>query len=355
MNLWGWYMRDAHAAYTQGDRERIAMIEAFEEASPLMRKDPDQALALMDQAHAIARRLNENWWMRFFEHWRLQMLLHYKRDYQAALELAIRAAVEVRKPGYEQFPQRICLHEDLITAYAGIDPIGNQQRIQQALDYMQGEVSPRMQCRSCLQGLRVQFQTELGRLDHALDQALESGLEALAINQHEPHHLMWAYNHLCEIAYLRGDWENLLGWALAGEELADSRDRADNMIEFLAWQAVCRRHAGDEAAAQRLYRRATSRAGRLAVEPGRAYFDALCAYHELAGSYHLALKVRDRQRAILADTGQTYFSAQCLLERCALLRRMGKPLDAAIAEARALIGQLSNPAPLLARLAELTS
>ena len=47
MSLWGWYMWEARKAYVTDDRERIAMIEAFEEASPLMRQDPDQALALL--------------------------------------------------------------------------------------------------------------------------------------------------------------------------------------------------------------------------------------------------------------------------------------------------------------------
>jgi hypothetical protein len=164
---------------------------------------------------------------------------------------------------------------------------------------------------------------------------------------------MWAYNHLCEIAYLRGDWDNLLGWALAGEELASHRDRSDNLIEFLAWQAVCRRHAGDEDAAQRLYRRATNRAGRIAIEPGHAYFDAISAYHELNGAYHLALKVRTRQRDMLAGTGQQHRTCTCLIERCKLLRLMGKPLEEALESARAAIGQLRDPAPLLARLARL--
>src|SRR5690242_11890427 len=103
MSLWGWFMDGRWEAIRNGDQERLAMIGAFDEASPLFRTNPEQSLALMEQGHAIARRLNEGWWMRFYEHWRLQVLLHYKCDYDAALELAIKAAVEARKPGYERF------------------------------------------------------------------------------------------------------------------------------------------------------------------------------------------------------------------------------------------------------------
>ncbi|HEY1014527.1 MAG TPA: hypothetical protein VGE07_17595 [Herpetosiphonaceae bacterium] len=348
MNIWSWVMRGRFEAYANQDQDRIALAEALDEASPLFETHPEQARAILEQARATARRLNEPWWERFYDHWLLQLLLHHIKDYNAALELAVRAAVEVRKPSYQQFPQRICLQEDLISAYVGIDPLGHQQRIEQALDYMQREVAPSAECRYCLQGLRTSFETELGRLDRAL----AAGLEEMAAAQWSDHHLMGAYTSLCEIAYLRGDWQNLPDWAVAGEALAIANDDLDNLIEFLAWQAVCARRQGDEEAAQRLYRRATSRAGRMGVPPGRIYFDAICAYHELRGAYHLALKVRERQLATLAGSGQLYRTGLCHIQRCRLLKLLGKPLDEAAAMARDAIAQLSDPAPLLAHLAE---
>jgi hypothetical protein len=351
MSLWDWCMNDIQAAYERVDEDRIAMVKGIEEAAPLVTTNPDLALALIDQSYAVARRLNDGWWMRFYEHYRIQLLMLCKRDYQAALDLSVRATLEVRKPGYEQLPQRVCLHEDLIRAYAGIDPIGHEQRIRQALDYMQREISPTVECRYCLQSLRVAFEAELGRFD----QALEAGLEALAATQREPVQLLLVYTLLCAVAHARGDWENLLGWAVAGEELAGDRTLAIFLVELLAWQAVCRRRAGDEEAARRLYRRATSRAGRLPMVPGPAYFDAICAYHELSGDYQRSLAVRGRQLATLDGTGQLHHTALCHLQRCRLLRLLGRRLDAALDEARAAITLLAEPAPLLARLAELTA
>jgi hypothetical protein len=329
------------------DDPRNELYALFSQAYAHFESAPDQALALLERGRDLARQLGDMHEALHYEHWRLQVLLFYKRDYGAALESAVRAAVEARAPAYTNLTERICLHEDLIYAYVGVDPVGYAAAIQRALDYMEAEITPGLQCSECLQELKAEFQLELGDLDRAL----EEGLRHLAIGRNNRFRQMVAYKQLCDIAFQRADWEALAGWARAGEQAAHDEHRY--LIEFLAWQALIARRAGDEAAARRYHRRATSLAGRIGATPSRTYFDALCAYHEAAGDLERALRIRERQVATLQERGQTTGACRCLLARARLLARTGQPHAAEVAAARELAQRLANPAPLLAQIAEL--
>src|SRR5262249_3144439 len=142
VTIWDWVNEYGKRAQTAGDRERMRLHQILSETWPLRRTAPDVALALYDQGHRLAERLGEPWQVMLFDHGRLQALSGIARDYAAALELAVRCAVEARKPVYAQLPQRVCLHEDLIDSYVATDPMGYAPRIEEALEYMAREVRP---------------------------------------------------------------------------------------------------------------------------------------------------------------------------------------------------------------------
>ena len=329
------------------DDPRAEIFKLINQAQMQFESAPDQAVALLERGRDLARQLGDTHRALYCEHWRLQVLLFYKRDYGAALESAVRAAVEARAPAYTNLTERICLHEDMIYAYVGVDPVGYAAAIERALDYMEAEITPGLQCSECLQELKAEFRLELGDLDRAL----EEGLRHLAIGRNNSFRQAVAYKQLCYIAFQRADWEALAGWARAGEQAA--RGENHYLIEFLAWQALIARRDGDEAAARRYYRHATSLAGRMGATPARAYFDALCAYHEAAGDMERALRIRERQVATPQERGQTTGACRCLLAHARLLARTGQPHKAEVTAARELAQRLADPAPLLAQIAEL--
>jgi hypothetical protein len=69
------------------------------------------------------------------DHWRLRRLLYGTGDYGQARDVAVRAAMEARKPRFDAHASRICLQEDLIAIYIGTDPDGNAALIRSALDH----------------------------------------------------------------------------------------------------------------------------------------------------------------------------------------------------------------------------
>ena len=158
-----------------------------------------------ERAHAAGRR----WWTLFFEHWKLQNLLNKQRDYNKARDLAARVAIEARKPAYAGLPQRVCLQEDLISSFVGIDARGHATIIQEALDYMEREASREAECYLCLQALRRDFLFDIGRNQEAL--ALGRGDVAACERADNKHHLFQGLLAQCEIE-LEAPWppENLI-------------------------------------------------------------------------------------------------------------------------------------------------
>jgi hypothetical protein len=305
-------------------------MSLFDNAWQFKKTDPDVTLGLLAEGKALAQQLGEPWWVLFFDHWRLQALLHHKYDYRQVVDLAVQATLEARKPQYAELPQRVCLHEDLIYAYVGIDPEGHAERIAQALEYMQKHVGPDLDCRFCVQGCCSQFALQRQRLD----EAQEAALKMLAMTDAErdrwvaDHYALDAYADLCAVAFGRGDWDALREWAAAGEETARRReDKQLELAKFLAWRALLERRDGNEDAARRVFRAATARLARLKAVPGESYYDALCAYHEQGGDLGAALTVRDQELKAVAGKGRLAHEARCRLKRCRLLAQMGLPLD----------------------------
>jgi hypothetical protein len=352
MSVWDWvreYRRDAAA---RGDAARLRLTRLEHDAADFMESDPDRALALLDEGRRLAVALHEPRWALFYDHWRLQVLLHHKCDYREAGDLAVRAALEARKPAFADLPQRNCLQEDLINYYLGVDPVGHEAAVEQALSFMEQEVAPDMECRFCLATCRTRFERERGRPDAAR----AAGLRALALAEDdgEAHYAVNAHTHLCHLAFLGGDLDALREYATGGEELARALPlKQSELATFVLWQALLARRDGDEGRARRLQRAASARMGRLKAPPGEEYFDAWAAYHEEGGNHAAALQVRDRQLAGLAGTGQHAYECRARLRRCRLLARLDRLTDADLDAARAAAGRLRRPAAALAELARL--
>src|SRR5215212_3081349 len=110
MSIWNWLSEYYWQARLEDDEEKLHLAKfAFEALDGELHSDPDGKLTQLRQGADLARQMNEPWWEGFYEHWQLQILLHFKRDYKAAQELAVRAVVKARRPACAALPQRVCL------------------------------------------------------------------------------------------------------------------------------------------------------------------------------------------------------------------------------------------------------
>ena len=351
MSIWDWIYDDYHNAYQSQDQGRMDLLDRYRAASPLFQSDPDQALALLTEGRYAAEQMNAPWFVLFYDHWRLQVLIHHKRDYVASMDLAIRATVAARKPSFADFPQRLCLHEDLINTYAGTDPTGYADAIEKALDYMQSEVGPDAECRFCLQGLRADFYRDTGRLDEA--QQIVSRHIAHCEAERNYHHLCEAYLSQCHLSFQRGDLDTLLEAAKEGETTARRENKRRVMAEHIAWQAFVSRRHGKNAEAKRLLRLATNVQSRMGSLPENGYYDAICAFYIADEDYEAALKMRGKQLEQLEGKGQIFLQFQARLERGRLLARMGLPFEEEREAARLVARQMLKPDSAMKQLNDL--
>jgi hypothetical protein len=86
------------------------------------------------------------------------------------------------------------------------------------------------------------------------------------------------------------------------------------------------------------------------MPPTELYFDALCAYHELAEDLQEVLEVRQRELVTVRGWGRLAFECRAWIRIGRLLARLDRPFDEALAQARSLAARLRKPAPYLEQL-----
>lgn len=351
MSTTSWFAEYESKARAAGDRERGSLLAFFRRALPLRDTNTAQALSLLEQGRAFAERLGEPWFVLYYDYWRIETLLYRGGGAPAALDLAIRANVEVRKPLYRQFPHRINLQVNLISAYLHLDPLGYAEAIENALRHLEAEINgePEGLCR--LQQLRSAFSLELDRLDEALSAALHMLERAEAANL--DHYRINACGRLCTVSHRRKEWQDMLQWAQMGAELAARRDEPRKRLNLLMQQALATRQMGDEEGATRLYRMVMTQKDLLKTGFDDPRFNAQCDYHLVGGEWEHVVQLRQRRIAYYVRTGQTYAEAQCRVELCRLLMARNQPCDTAIAEAQEVSRRLRAPAKMLAELEDI--
>ena len=340
MNIWDWVF-DSVAGDDAATHARRELFVERQRASRLCDVDPRGAIQILEAAIGRARQLNEPWWEMFLEHWRLQFLLTRARDPKAALPIAARCALEVRKPLYASFPQRVCLHEDLITAYVETDPVGNAALITSALDYMDGEIAPGAECRMCHAGLRTEFllaTADAGALDAA------HAYLALSEATDHPYFRAWAGLTLCRVLWAQVPDEAAQQLPSLSEAALECAQRAgcDEAIpELKMWRALgAQLNARDDAT--RLYQLAMNARQRYGGAVGAGYYVAAVAYQEKRGDLEKMLEWIDIELAEIDGTGQVHREVSRRLQKCRLLRETGREFSAEIAWVKTLMGELKN-------------
>jgi tetratricopeptide (TPR) repeat protein len=359
MNFWDWLFACRAEYQRAGDENRVRLTEYWQRAFPYRETDPDQAVALLQEGCLLAEELGERWWIIALNNWRVAALIHFKRDYRQAVELAVRNAVAVSKPENAAFPGRWGVYRELVSAYLGVDPVGFADVIQEALTQLDRDLpsGPHPDRYLWLGSLR-QFHQECGDFE-AAEAAATRAMELSADDpypHHAQHSMVYHYSGLCWMAYRQEDWQKLATWAEIGEEAARATGNHQlELCEFLAWQAILARRDGDELRARRFHTLAAAKMSRLHSPPEREYPDALALFHELNGELERALQVRDWEWSVIENHGRVACECEIHLKRAALLMKMGRLQRERIDAARQAALKLRKPEKLLAKIDQLAT
>jgi hypothetical protein len=345
MNVWDQVDAFEEQAQARGDAQRVRLARIHAEAYDHRHSNPDRMLGLVEEGLRLARTLGEAWWVIFFEHWRLETQIYYKDDYRTLLDGAVALTLELRKPVHESHPLRFHIWCNLVAAYLCVDPRGYAGPVQQALDFLQKQMPLEGEEKYLLLARQHWYAFELGRYEESAGCCQR----ALAFADDEPdrhlalHHMVGNYCGLCRLAQRRQSWPALGEAAATGEELARRRSGRYELALFLIWQALAARMEGREEQARRLSRLGTAQMHRLGKTPDDCYHDALSAFHERGSQLPAALRVRDSQLALLLNKGQLATEADCRIQRCRLLARMGQLPEDEVSATRTAISHLRAP------------
>ncbi|MFO0876482.1 MAG: hypothetical protein U0840_03835 [Gemmataceae bacterium] len=354
MTIWEWIQDFEHLAELRGDRERIYLARIHSEAYQHRQEDPDRMLARLTEGRSLALRLEEPWWVAFFDHWIVETYIYYKDDYRDIIDQAVRLTLETRKPMYDGYPLRFAIWCNLVAAYLCVDPVGYQEQVREAIAYLGAQVPPEGSDRYLYQARRHWFAYETGRFDEAHQLALEE----LTMAQTDPdrytgrHHEVDTYKALCWIAYRRGDWECLEECATVGEERARAIQYRYELALFLLWRAACARRTHREEESRGWFRQGVAQMARLGQLPSESYFDAVAEYHTLGENLQAAWKTRERELEVIRDRGQLAYECQVRVKRVLLLRQMGQPTADEERAAHEAASRLRAPEFYLRRLRE---
>jgi hypothetical protein len=354
MDLWGWFNERREDFRRTGDRERMRLVTLHHEGFALQETNPDGSYEIFTEGRNLAKRLDEPWFVYFYDVWRVQALTSYRQDYRNVLELAVHCVLEGRKPAFEHHPWKLAASNHLIDCYLGIDSLGYAEQIREALDYLEEVIEPGPNSHRYVM-TRHKRQFALDR--EALDEARSLALEVLALTDadDEGHRSRWfalpCLLDLAWIAWRQGDWESVAGQVDQAEGLAPRVDQSQaEMAEAQVWQAVLCRRAGEEEGARRYTRAAAGRMSRLRSPAGPRYYDVLSLFFELGGDLERVVKVRDRELEGIADRGRLAYECDVLTKRLKALTRAGRLEEADIAAVRAAAGKLRKPEPYLAKI-----
>ena len=351
-SFWQW-MRDFHfRAVENGDFERMQLAVLWEQSVELSYERPDEKLAILEQAGALARKLNEPYWDMFFDHWKIEVLLYEKHQPAAALKLAARSAFEVRKPIYDAFAYRPQITLSLTACYLKIDPIGYEPMLREAFEYARG------QCQND-EELKPYFAQQWSRFLEAVGapDAVEANWRHLyaAYQSGTEHYILFALVHLCSTlaSYdLPAARSHVGEFAALGIELCRMEERDREAAMFTMWRAVAARWDGDEIEARKSYARAYELQKRL-TSPHNAIDFAATIYHETLGEWDEALRVVENEIEVLKSHELAFLEAKRTLKQIELLRKLNRDCAEASARLREVASGLKSREYWDAKLREL--
>lgn len=350
--IYDWVYDFNRRAQAAGDTQRQRLWTLHHEAWALRETELHRALSIIEEGRVLAQALGEPWWVIFFVHRHVSVLVHNQGNYFKALDAAVRAVVEARKPAYDGCPHQLLIHIELISTYIEVDAVGYRAKIQEALGFLSSQKGLCDDHLFLMQSLRVQLEL---KLEHWVKAHAEAQLYFDLASQaaaDSSHYLSNAYSALCGTLYHLSDWPQLQEHAQNGEVHARREKRLGMTATLQMWQALALQHEGKTEEARRLSHLAVAQRTRLG-KFSSDYFEAYAAWHEACGQWHEAIEVRDHELSVLKNKGRYGALVYCHFERCRLLAAIGQLTTGDVETSRQAMLHLIDPNPMLARLEQL--
>lgn len=345
-----WTKRFYEQARNANDQERLRLAQFGPRIIQANRENPQQALALIDEAERLAFVLKEHCWYPILSWLRGEVYVHTLLDMPTSIRVLSEAIVRMSQPVYRGCVGIQNVYIVLLTAYIYTDPFGYAEKISKALDFLENSFE-NDQLEQHMIAVRRTL-VELGRENY--DAAQKYALDSLRISANESLLLAESYTMLAETAHHRHDLQAALEYAQAGEVLLrDVEHRKMEYIQLLGYEAVYTLKLGNESAADALYQRMLLLVNELGSEPYYTFYECQAAYHEIKGEVSAAIDACQQIIEGAKRIGSIYADCVGHLHLSRLFGKAGLPTVDAIANARVSFEQLIDPSPLIKKLEQI--
>lgn len=308
----------------------------FQKAMNNRESDPDESIRLLSKIRDEAIEKNNPEWRLIAEHWRTQVYINWKKDYHTASRLAVEAAVESRQPEYQPYREYICVQNDLLLVYKGIDPVGYADEIKEALDLTINMTTPDMACHFCLNRGLIDYHKFVAEDEIAREQCAKF----FAMTYEEAHYRIQAYEQMVEFAYQDKAWEDLLSFAQQGASLAGEEKDESSWIDLKSYEMLALYHLGKVEQSQKLHDLIQYKVSTLKMVQGYTYYHLMADYQEIQANLQSALEIIDDYIITLKDTGRPYWECKAQLGRIRLLKALKQDYQSDISQFKILTQKL---------------
>lgn len=148
MDIWAW-VRDRYRTLDEAGHGRLAgLVRSL--PSDVGERRVERVAAVLPEALAAARALEDPWLEVYFRHWGLQSRLTQLAEGEAALPDAIGLLDLAHREQTKDCPQSVCATQDIAIAYANTDGPGYAEDRRAVVEETMARIDPSWQCFTCL-------------------------------------------------------------------------------------------------------------------------------------------------------------------------------------------------------------
>ena len=354
-DVWTEFYRQVDHWRQAGDADRLKLADLYHEALRFRETEPEYQFELLTQARNEAQRLEEPWWILFYEYWRLSTLTADLHDFARAHPLAMELMVRFSSPEGRVHPERIGIYTCVLYTYLQVDPVGYRTALEQGFSSLDEQIAKGpVSNRFVLNYRWTEYLCQLQRWEEAYDRAQQF---LALVDGSDPGSRIWwecwVFFLLCGICDALGRVDELGGHA---KDMAERSEKSTELMRTKAsgwiWLAVAQRARGDERAAARSFHQGMHYLKDVAARD-EICADAIARFYELGSDWKSALGVRDRELAVITKKGMLHRCCLVQIERCRLLARLGALTPTDISEAQQAAAKMQVPRWYLEKLARI--
>jgi tetratricopeptide (TPR) repeat protein len=351
IDLQEWIEQQYYAARRAANQ---AILEAFKHYSwawDCRYQQPDKALQHYQEAQRLAEVGGNAELALFFQSWCIETYRSYLYNYQAALEVALRVIVELRK--YPTAPITGSVYTHAINVQLCIDPLGYAHRLQEMLTYVEQNLALSPAYHALLLYSRMQFafaQDQIAVGIQYAERCLEVSLEASTPDKP----IYGAAGAAVTLAYIYDglhDPQQAYAYAQPGVRLARLSGNTEKLISACYWQALSAYALDNPTEGERCFQAGEVHRATIEIQT-RPFYYTLARLYLRRGTPQLIAPLVESVLHSCQRSGEIYGECIVRLRYCCLLGQMGADVTVALAEARQAAQRLHDPQHFLNKLAE---